>query len=119
MRDVREVFQQPANAVRLRIDASRCFKQIVSAEAMSSKLLLVAQKILARAERTASDAGCLRRKTLQIRNYCARDDRTDKDKAPTESLWGSLKVARNTRTSALVGLVAGLNRTNEVVLGAT
>jgi len=44
-----------------------------------SKLLLVAQKILARAERTASDAGSLRRKTLQKRNCCADDDRTDKE----------------------------------------
>jgi hypothetical protein len=37
------------------------------------------REILACAQRTASDAGCLRWETVQGRNCCAHDDRADKE----------------------------------------
>ena len=73
------IVESPFNAVRLRTDASRRFKKVENAEAMIWKLLLVAREILARAQRTASDARCLRRKTVQGRNCCAHEDRADKE----------------------------------------
>jgi len=72
------IIESTFNAVRLRSDALRRFKRIDNAQAMSWKLLMVAQREVTRAQCVACDEGDVRRKTFRGRSCRQSEGHVDK-----------------------------------------